>query len=71
MGEYRKKVIKDIKEILEKCRGLKSWNDRSELKLYSWIKNRSEEEIEISKLSDLILIKNNLQKYYKIHLDEL
>lgn len=69
LKSYRVKILDDIKEILEKCSGEESWDDRSELKLYSWIENRSEEEIQISKLSDLILIRNNLERYYKLHLE--
>ncbi|MCD2500159.1 PIN domain-containing protein [Clostridium sp. NSJ-145] len=71
LKEYRGKVIDNIKGILEKCRCLESWNDRSESKLYSWMENRTEEEIEISKLSDIILIRRSLEKYYNLHLEEL
>lgn len=65
LKEYRVKVIDNIKGILEKCRCLESCNDRSELKLYSWMENRTEEEIEISKLSDIININFDYLSYKK------
>lgn len=71
LKENRAKVLDDIKEKLEKCRSLQSWDDKSELRLFSWIENRSEEKVEISKLSDLILIRKNLKEYYNLHIEEL
>lgn len=71
LKENRAKVLDDIKKKLEKCRSLQSWDDKSELKLFSWIENRSEEKVEISKLSDLILIRKNLKEYYKLHIEDL
>lgn len=65
----RSKYIEDIRDILKKCRSLSSWDDRSELKLYLWLNYHSENEIDLLSLSDILVIKNNLEKYYKIHID--
>lgn len=67
----RKSIIEDIKAILNECRELSSWDNRSELKLHSWLENNSEEDIELLNLSTLLTIKNNLKEYYKIHEEEL
>lgn len=66
--EKRIDLIKNIKETLSKCRKLKSWDDRSEIKLYSWLEGKREQEFEILKLSELLAINNNLLEYYDIHL---
>lgn len=63
----RETVISDIYELLGKCRSTAAWDDRSELKLYEWLEGRSEDEIPRSKLSDLMLIRENLSEYYAIH----
>lgn len=63
----RKRVLTEIEIILEQCRSKISWNDRSELKLYLWLNNRYEINLYSSKLSDLFLIRDNLEEYLKLH----
>lgn len=67
--KLRKQLLLDIQELLARCRERKSWDDRSELKLYQWLENRAESEIPLSKLSDLFLIKDNMQEYLQVHID--
>lgn len=69
LQKYRELVINDIYKLLNDCRESKEWSDRSELKLYSWLENREEDYICMSKLSDLILIRENMKRYLKIHLE--
>jgi len=59
--------LTEIEIILEKCRSKISWNDRSEIKLYLWLNNRYEINLYYSKLSNLFLIRNNLEEYLKLH----
>lgn len=63
----RKRILTEIEIILEKCRSKISWDDRSELKLYLWLNNRYEMNLYSSKLSDLFLIRDNLEEYLKVH----
>lgn len=70
MKKIRVIYIKEINNILAECRKLESWDDRSELKLYSWLEGREGSYINISKLSDLILISENIKKYLEIHLKD-
>ncbi|MEA4832480.1 MAG: hypothetical protein VB118_07670 [Oscillospiraceae bacterium] len=65
----RKAIIADISMKLEKCRELDSWDDKSELKLYQWLEGRTEDELPLSSVSDLILISKNIDEYYDIHLE--
>jgi hypothetical protein len=67
--KLRKQLLIDIQELLAKCREKKSWDNRSELKLYQWLEDRQESEIPLSKLSDLFLIKDNIQEYLQVHID--
>ncbi|MFR1380582.1 MAG: PIN domain-containing protein [Clostridium neonatale] len=62
--------ITKINEVLAECRKLESWNDRSELKLYCWLEQREEPYINISKLSDLIIILKSVKDYYNIYTNE-
>lgn len=61
-------VICDITSLLAACRNSMSWDNRSELKLYSWLNNHSEEEIYEEDISELESIRNNIIEYLKIHL---
>ena len=65
--DIRKRVLNEIETILLKCRNMVSWDNRSELKLYQWLNSRSEINLYSSKLSDLFLIRDNLQEYLKVH----
>ena len=67
LRKYRDDLILSINKILSDCRNLKSFDDRSELKLYAVLEEIPEIELPISKLSTLIKIKNNLQDYKEVH----
>ncbi|MGJ0909420.1 PIN domain-containing protein [Clostridium botulinum] len=69
LQKYREVVINDIYKLLNHCRESKKWSNRSEFKLYSWLENREEDYICMLKLSDLILIRENMNRYLKIHLE--
>ncbi|MBS5886198.1 hypothetical protein [Clostridium sp.] len=65
----RLEILVEIEMILKKSRELKSWDNRSELKLYQWLEERVESELKVSTISDLLKIKTNLEEYYQIHLN--
>lgn len=65
--KIRNETLSDIKTILSNCRKLDNFNDRSELKLYNWLNGRSEDEFDILKLSELLIIRDNLKEYYQLH----
>ena len=63
-------VFCDITALLAACRGTNSWDNRSELKLYSWLEDHTEEEIyEINDNVELENIRKSLREYYIIHLE--
>lgn len=66
--KIRNETLSDIKTILSNCRKLDNFNDRSKLKLYNWINGKSEDEFDILKLSELLIIRDNLKEYYQLHL---
>ncbi len=53
--------------LLKECRQCKSWGDRSELNLYSWLENIPEEMIPCTSLPNLVRITENLRKCLEIH----
>ena len=65
--DIRKRVLGEIENILLKCRDMISWDDKSELRLYRWLNSRAEINLYSSKLSDLFLIRENLQEYLSVH----
>lgn len=65
----RKQLLLDIQELFAKCREKKSWDNRSELKLNQRLEDGQESEIPLSNLSDLFLIKDNIQEYLQVHID--
>ncbi|GEM_PF-3037869 len=69
--EWDKKssIICDITSLLSACRRTMSWDNRSELKLYSWLDNHSEEEIIKQDEKELEIIRKSILEYLKIHLD--
>lgn len=61
-------LIIDIRNLLEDCRGLESWDDRSELKLPSWV-GGDERELHRRSWSALRRIRSETVRYYEIHLE--
>jgi len=60
-------IIIDIRNVLEDCRSLSSWDDcRSELKLGSWI-GGDERELHRKSWWALRRIRCNMRRYYQIH----
>lgn len=64
----RSHLMIDIRNLIEDCRKLKSWDDRSESKLFSWVEG-DERELHKKTLRDLHRIRNNMIKYWQIHLE--
>jgi hypothetical protein len=65
----RENLMVDIRNLLEDCRKLSSWDDvRSELKLMSWIEG-DERELHKKSLLDLHRVRNSMIKYYQVHLE--
>lgn len=64
----RENLIADIRNLLEDCRGLKSWDDRSEYKLMSWVEG-DERELHHKSLRELHRIRNSMIKYWQVHLE--
>lgn len=65
--QKRRELSSVAQKLLEECRECKSWNDRSELKLYSRLENVPEDMIPYTSLSNLVLITKNLREYLEIH----
>lgn len=66
----REDMVKRIQNLLEQCRQCKSWDDRSELKLFEWIEYIPEDMIPYTSLSNFFKIEINLQRYLYIHKKE-
>ena len=69
IARAREHLMIDIRNLLEDCRKLSSWDDvRSELKLMSWIEG-DERELHKKSLFDLHRVRNSMIKYYQVHLE--
>ena len=62
----REILTADIRNLLEDCRHLSSWDERSEYKLLSWI-HGSERELHSKSVRELLEVRNNMQEYFQIH----
>lgn len=62
----REILTADIRNLLEDCRRLSSWDERSEYKLLSWI-HGSERELHSKSVRELLEVRNNMQEYWQIH----
>lgn len=63
----RAELINTIQSLLKQCRQTKLWSNSSELKLNQWLEYVPENMISYTTLSNLLNIKNNLERYYRIH----
>jgi hypothetical protein len=61
-------LIIDIRNVLADCRSLESWDDKSELKLPSWI-GGDERELHRQSWRALRRIRAEMLRYYRIHLE--
>ena len=62
----RADLIAHIKEVLEECRRCESWDDRSELKLFSYI-GAEEKRLQSYRLKALVEIRNRAYDYLYVH----
>jgi hypothetical protein len=63
----REKLVSGISALLAECRACKSWDDRSEYKLGSWLDHVPEEMIPYTSLPNLLRIKESIGEYLRIH----
>ncbi|MCD4820755.1 MAG: hypothetical protein K8R11_01470 [Methanococcoides sp.] len=61
-------LIQDIERLVEDCRRLSSFDDRSEYKLNSWLELGSG-ELHRKSLFSLKKIKNEMVRYFNIHIE--
>ena len=64
----RSNLIREIKEVLGKCRECESWDDRSELKLFQYI-GAEENRLGRYTLKALVEIRNRAYEYLKVHFE--
>lgn len=67
--EKRSSIFCDITSLLAACRRTKSWDNRSELKLYTWLDGHSEDEIAEEDIPALETIRKSVIEYLQIHID--
>lgn len=65
--DVRSELATDIKKLLEACRLCKTWGDRGEYKLPSWLEYVEEEMIPYTSLPKLRKIKTNLEELLRRH----
>lgn len=59
-------LITQIREILSQCRACKSWDDRSEMKLFSYI-GAEENRLNSYRLKSLVEVRNRAYDYLYVH----
>ena len=64
----RNNLVSEIKEVLGKCRACKSWDERSEMKLFQYI-GAEENRLGRYTLKALVEIRNRTYEYWKVHLE--
>lgn len=62
----RANLIIHIREILSQCRACKSWDDRSEMKLFSYI-GAEENRLNSYRLKALVEVRNRAYDYLYVH----
>jgi hypothetical protein len=65
--QKRTKLIEKATSLLAECRNCKSWDDRSEYKLPSWLDQVPEEMIPYTSLPNLLRITDSLKGYLDVH----
>jgi hypothetical protein len=71
VNRLRAELANAIRELLDQCRACSTWDDRSELKLGQWIEFVPEALVPYTSLSNLVRIRRNLERYLRIHREEL
>ncbi len=67
VAKQRAELVAQAQFLLTECRKCKSWDDKSELKLSSWIEHVPEMMIPCTSLPNLLHIVKNLKEYLEIH----
>jgi len=67
VAKRRTELVAQAQFLLTKCRKCKSWDDKSELKLSSWVEHVPEVMIPCTSLPNLLRIVENLKEYLEIH----
>jgi hypothetical protein len=67
VAKRRAELVAQAQFLLTECRKCKSWDEKSELKLSSWIEHIPEEMISCTSLPNLLHIVENLKEYLEIH----
>jgi len=65
--QQRKELIGRSKFLLAESRKCRSWDDKSELKLWNWIEHVPETMIPYTSLPNLLRIADSLEEYLEIH----
>lgn len=65
----KSKVMCDITALIAACRRLNSWDDRSELKLYSWLNNHFEDDLAELQIDELVSVRQSVLDYFKLHIE--
>lgn len=67
VAKRRAELVAQAQFLLTECRKCKSWDDKSELKLSSWVEHVPEMMIPCTSLPNLLRIVENLNEYLEIH----
>lgn len=62
-------VLCNIQSLLARARNTVSWDNRSELKLFSWLNDHSEKELDELSYEELLDVQGNVIEYLKLHLE--
>ena len=64
-------IMCDITALLAACRGTATWDDKSELKLFSWMLEHREEDLNTLDATTLYEIRDSLVQYLDLHLNQI
>jgi len=65
--QQRKELIERAQLLLAEPRRCRSWDDKSELKLWNWIEHVPEAMIPYTSLPNLLRIADSLEEHLEIH----
>lgn len=65
--DNRSELLTDIVALISACRRTLSWDDRSELKLYEWLNDHSENELNELCREELLEIRESVRSYLELH----
>ena len=67
VAKRRGELVAQAQSLLTECRKCRSWDDKSELKMSSWVEHVPEVMIPCTSLPNLLRIVENLKEYLEIH----